>query len=623
MSEITQDRIQLFEQKFSSVQHLRSWCMEFLDIDLPSTHVDPESNSSPAEWMYEAYNTYRNNHGDEGRKQGFIVLSSRDSYKTLTESILSVILMCHFNATIAHMAAIEPQAYKAIQYITTFLTKVKPILQAQGRGIDSQSKRRIQIKDDKSGRVGYVNVIVATIQGANSEHTTVMSIDEIDVMRFPQAYEEAKYIPAYDAETGQFPITIKTSTRKFAFGLMEKELQLAPTTGDKILRWNIIDITERCPEKRHQPQLPKELRYIHPRLPLKNLSKDEWSSLTEAKRGEYESINAYAGCAKCLLLPVCRMRLANRSPDDKGGLFKPIQFTIDQFKTTSPDSAEAQLMCWKPSQAGLIYGRFSESEAPEGNVMTIQQAYERYTGQPGHVDMTIKDLVTIFRAKGVPIYAGVDWGFRHYFAITVSALVGKQWWFLDCHAVAGLEFDQMMALAIEVRDMYKPMKWFVDDSQPMFIKEFKKKKMPCPKFKKDVTGGIEATRKQIMDASGNRHLFVVKHERTDFLIKGFQNHHFKLDAAGLPTLEPDDEEYADVMDSVRYQAQNLHGGKANKVISPNWSDAFEEAKAKAPKNEYQDVLTQKIRNLAIEQASDRAGSSKSKTTFWDFGGNDE
>ena len=195
MSDITQDRIQLFEQKFSSVKHLKDWCLEFLDIDLPSSHVDPDSNSSPAEWMFEAYNTYRNNHGDEGRKQGFIVLSSRDSYKTLTESILSVILMCHFNATIAHMAAIEPQAYKAIQYINTFITKVKPVLAAQGRNIDSQSKRRIQIKEDKSGRVGYVNVIVATVQGANSEHTTVMSIDKIDVMRFPQAYEEAQLKP--------------------------------------------------------------------------------------------------------------------------------------------------------------------------------------------------------------------------------------------------------------------------------------------------------------------------------------------------------------------------------------------------------------------------------------------
>jgi hypothetical protein len=65
-----------------------------------------------------------------------------------------------------------------------------------------------------------------------------------------RAYREAKYIPGFIK--GRFPITIKTSTRKFAFGLMQQEIDEAPKAKEKILQWNIIDVTERCPEERHK-----------------------------------------------------------------------------------------------------------------------------------------------------------------------------------------------------------------------------------------------------------------------------------------------------------------------------------------------------------------------------------
>jgi hypothetical protein len=87
-------------QHFNDAEEMRMWVELYFGIKLPMGHIMPDSNSSPIEWMWEAYNTYKLNKGNE--VPGFIVLSSRDSYKTLTEAMFAVIAMVHFGATVAH-----------------------------------------------------------------------------------------------------------------------------------------------------------------------------------------------------------------------------------------------------------------------------------------------------------------------------------------------------------------------------------------------------------------------------------------------------------------------------------------------------------------------------------------
>jgi hypothetical protein len=230
----------------------------------------------------------------------------------------------------------------------------------------------------------------------------------------------------------------------------------------------------------------------------------------------------------------------------------------------------------------------------------------------------------VMRANGLKFYAGVDWGFRHAFAITVSAMVNGQWWMVDTFSQPGLEYEQMITLAETVRDTFRPVKWYADTSQPMFIKGFNRRKMPCQKFTKDVQGGIECARGQIVDGIGIRRMKIIKHERNEWLIKGFQLHHYKLDSAGKPTLEPDDDIYADVMDSVRYKAQCLFGSKSQGIISPRPSAAEQQSRQTAPQTDsqriYQDWMTQKIHNLATD-----GGTIKSATGGFvaDFGNEEE
>jgi hypothetical protein len=762
---------------FETPEHLRAWCHSFLDIDFPLGSIDPGSNSSPSEWLFEAYKAIQNNEGDI--KPTFVVYSSRDSYKTLSCAALEIIGMVHFNLTIAHMAAIESQSKKTVEYVTTFLKKLKPYLEYHGRSIDSQNTRNLSVVN-KDGDVAYLTIIIATLTGSNSAHTNFMCVDgdsrisiqnpnptskrkllkvtakslfkrlekgqilkalsynhlsdigcfqfkditnwtenkkqlytiktrsgsisateehrffvmgegykelkdiqprdlltaigkktlttlgyeysialdpvvsvekgevkkvydftvednhnyitngflshncvdEVDVVRFPQAYEEAKMIPGM--LKGRFPITVMTSTRKFSFGLMQKEIEAANKNGHPVLHWNIIDITEKCLPPRHKPELPKGIRYIAKRLPLRNISPTEYEALLPERKVDYDQIEAYAGCAECSLLPVCQMRLAHRPDKDLGGLYKPIAFTANQFTKVTPDMAEAQLLCWKPSSSGLIYSRFDESEGE--NVLTLNQAWKSFHGTEPDFQVTLADLIDVFKKKGIRFYVGGDWGYRHAYALEAAAILPSgEFWIFETLAISGLEFEDMIKYAEYFRDKYRPVKWFMDTSQPMFLKAFRKRGMPCKDFKKDVMGGIEAVRGQIVDATNRRRLKVLKTEENQILVDCFNKHHFITDASGNITQTPDDEEYADVGDSMRYLCQNLFepkkklsAGASNPVLLADQEKKRLEMYRNSPEKIYSDALMSKITSLTVETPETAKGTNDTGTVIWDF-----
>lgn len=543
----------------------RNWIKAYLDIDLPFDTIDPDSNSNPIDALWSVYETIRDNKGD--KIPGYIYLSARECYKTLGASILEVMLMLHFKTSIAHMAAIEKQSQKAISYINNFFRKLKPYLDANGWKKISDSKTKIQFTEP-SGREPYITVIICTAAGANSEHVPVMFIDEIDVVRDPKAYEEAKLIPGIDR--GIFPVTVKLSTRKYSFGLMQQELDQAATSGEQIKRWNVLDITERCPESRHKPEEPQQDVYVCRSLPLKTITEEEYEQ--EADKNKWEKVRAFSGCLSCELLPVCKTRLAKRSEKAKGGLFRPIQATINSFKRVSPEMAEAQLLCWKPSTKGLVYPRFEPNEG--GNVISILDAVKLITGEQHIKTADMRHLITSLQQYGYTFYAGLDWGYTHEAAFVIMATAPMGYHFIvDCFAEPGLELSDFVEKCVEYQQRYPISRWFCDQAQPSHIKTLQKAlkqvspSTTCPEFVKDVMGGIEAIRSVIVTTSGTRKLLILNTEPNQKVIHGFKVHHFKLDARGNPTTTPDDEAFADIMDCVRYLGQNLFsGGKRHKIL---------------------------------------------------------
>lgn len=144
---------ELMFQRLGSAEELKNWVMLFFGLDMPIGQVDPDSNSSPIDAMWEIYENILNNKGDE--TPGYIMLSAREAYKTLGASILETILTLHFELTIAHMAAIQAQSAKAVQYINYFFSKIEPLLEISGWVKTSENKSKISFRS-KSGEDVYI-----------------------------------------------------------------------------------------------------------------------------------------------------------------------------------------------------------------------------------------------------------------------------------------------------------------------------------------------------------------------------------------------------------------------------------------------------------------------------------
>ena len=558
----------LMFQPLNSPDDLKDWVMFYLGLDMPIGIVDPDSTSSPIDAMWEIYNAVKNN--DEDAKSKFIMLSCRSGYKTLSSSILETLLMVHFKITIGHMASIKEQSSIAIGYINYFFLKLEPLLTVAGWINKSQNKSQIEFQTPEGESV-YIKVVVCTAAGANSLHTNLFFIDEVDLINNILAYEESSKIPVYSK--GRYPITVRLSTRKFAFGLMAKAVEDAEVKNHKLLRWNIIDIAEKCPTDRHLPDMPKVDRYVAKGLPLRQISPEEYDVLVDIEKKKWELLkDVHAGCASCKLLPVCKTRLADRPDNHVGGLYRPIKSIIGDFEDGTNDMNEAQLMCWRPSAKGLVYPRF-ESSKEKGNLITPEQAYETIVGVKKEKANEL-DLLLAMKNAGVRFIAGVDWGYTHDFVIVIFAMLASgEVWVMDCFSQAGLEFVDQLEVAKGYRDKYGPEKWFCDQAMPSSCVSFTKNGMRSPKFTKDVMGGIEALRSKIVDAFGRRWLKVLHTDANQKVVNTFIKHYFQLDSQGNPTMSPDDTPgIADQADAMRYIAQNMFPVKGTQKPLAVWPE---------------------------------------------------
>lgn len=404
--------------------------------------------------------------------------------------------------------------------------------------------------------------------------------DEIDVVTNPAAYDESKAIPA--GRAGKLPITVLISTRKTAFGLVQKEIDDAEKTGLKIRHFNILDVTQACEPKRHKPDLPK-IKLWSSSEELRHVNEQTYSQMNFKEREGFVELEAFAGCSKCKLFSCCRTRLATHQKS-KSILLKPIPEVIGKFKDWSVETAQSQLLCKKPSSTGLIYGRFDRTR----HILSPAQCYAKVFGElpPNPKEFTKAMLMVAMEERGADWYGGTDWGSTHNFSYVHGFKDGNVLFVTHCISVPELDPDQMLAI-VEPLKKYDPTVW-PDTADPKMNKWFKKKgwryQLKWNKGAGTVVGGIGMVRAKLNPpmSGGVPELYFIhdidEDDMMDLLINHLAEYHWKLDVAGKPSGIPDDKN-DDENDALRYLVMNLFVGAAGLSVG---TDNTEESEAFLP-----------------------------------------
>lgn len=553
-------------------EQLGKWIQTFLGLHFPDCTVAEESNSNPLEMIWEVYDKCRKNSDEDFSR--VMAYASRGGYKTLGASALEVLQVLHLGRNVAHMAAVFDQSKKSQEYVRDFFAK--PYIRDFRVG---QNVKKIEICRYYNGRTGqsitdaewselapsermlferkynYIQIVLCTMQGANSAHTEFFCVDEVDVVpkQNRPAYEEAKHIP--DPRAGLMPVTLLTSTRKFSYGLVQTEIDNAKESKLQVRHWNIIDITQSCAPERHRPEEPNRTYYVND-SELKHITEGDFQLLDEQTKKKWVPTEGFAGCEKCPLFAACKGRLATHQKS-KSPLLKPIASVIQQFRTASLSAVLTQLLCRQPDESGLIYPKLDYNK----HMKSADEIATMITGEPqSHV--TKSQLLQLLLDKGARFFAGMDFGFTHNFSTVVGAVFGQFAFVFTVIAAPGLELDEKIAMCEPLKPFNPTI--FGDPEAPADIKTFKRKGFNMrewDKYKGSVKAGIEVVRMKLMPAVGSPTLFFLRDDPgCELLFARLKKYHFMTDAAGQISEEPDDED-DDEADALRYFIMNVFAPK--------------------------------------------------------------
>lgn len=203
-------------------------------------------------------------------------------------------------------------------------------------------------------------------------------MDELDIAP-PDAFMEAKSIPS-STKDRKLPITFYTSTRKYSYGLVQKEIDRSFTehTGLQIRHWNFIDVTEKCPTDRHLPEEPKIDIWVNEDI-LSSLSQEDFDKLPETEKKTYEKLEGYSGCLKnCKIFSSCKGRLATKQTSTSP-LLKRIDQTQSNIRKVSLEHAKAQYLCFGPDTKILL----SDGTLKSIRDVSVGESVITHTGKTG------------------------------------------------------------------------------------------------------------------------------------------------------------------------------------------------------------------------------------------------
>ncbi len=579
-SQAQADRRLLLFKICASKEELHDWVYAFLGVDLPDVIVDPRTNCTPLQMVWDVYAHFTQVHTEE-QPSSRLFYANRFGGKTLGMAIAEVLILLHVGNKIIHLAALLEQSEDAQGYLKDFFNlpdlagfmigdnireTVAIHYRPPGGGLCLTRNEWRELPPEQ-GRaykriVGRAVVVAASVKAANGKHGLLLVLDEHDLISNPKILAQAVNIPTplrrLDG-THIMPLTVMVSTRKVAHGPVQDAIDKKEETGLVVKYWNILATTERCPTSRHLPELPRIPIYRSDES-LRAVDPATFDGMTPKDKETFVKDEGYTGClTKCKMFAACRGLLATGPGDSE--FLKPVADTANKFKENTIDGARSELLCLKPSSAGLIYGHLMDLPR---HVISPAQAFHMVFGAPppgGDPTLYSKaDLMNALAQHDGRYGAGQDYGFTHFFA----TVLGYKWGSLGL-VLRNIAYPELNPVRqIEVCEPIKPFapRVYGDTAYPGQIELFSRagyKMMDWNKGKGSVHTGITIVQKKLAPMNGTPELYFVHDVGLDpemgLLIKHMQEYHWTVDAAGRPTDEPD-QKNDDIPDATRYWVMN-------------------------------------------------------------------
>jgi len=480
------------------------------------------------------------------------------SHNTLGMAIAELMVLLHDQRDVVHVGAILSQAKRCYEYQQKFLLndRIKPIVMPPKTPEASRILERTTMERSTfnvSGEKITLEVLPCTLKALNGPHVPLVVVDEIDTVsgESVKAYKEISGM--LDSKRGKRPLRVGISTRKTRYGLMNQAIENAEKQGRNVRRWTAFEFTERCPDSRSGTS---KIELFIDQNSFDVRTRNDYERLATQKQKDYERHEMFEGCLKCPLAPICLGDAKKQS--SKSSMLKSIDELAQKVLSEGPDWAMAQLMNLKPSVEGIIYKEFDERT----HVKTWNQMWLILTGKefPGECDHDI--FIKKCHSMGLQAYAGIDWGWSNPHTLVVFFVDSREnIYVVRCDGQTYISRPAWMHIVKHKwHNNYRIQLYFPDMADPGDAQEMRKMGLPTTtnSEKSNINAGVQVIKKWLRTPGSNEAKIFFAAETCKPIIQEFQLYHFKADAAGNMTDDPDTE-HDHWLDALRYSLINLFG----------------------------------------------------------------
>lgn len=463
-------------------------------LNLATNHVCPE-HTPPGEIWWKFFNLELGNS---------LVAGSRGSGKTNGLALLEHLWMDFDADTILHAGAIESQSEKGYGYFEAFCKL--PHFRDLVAGDVMRSKTKFH-------NGAEVTIVPATPAQLNGPHTRVLLCDETELWK-RASLKEAVSIPM--RRNGRPPLTIHTSSRKYAHGPFEGMIKDHQAKGLNFVRWCVFEIVEQCQPERH-------------------------------KNGAGCRGNPEKGLAPCRLMEDCLFKEIGKDGVEKyvdgpgratlsNGHMNIDDVIVARGQMGADDNTwNSQWMTRRASTEGLIYPQFDADK----HVIPMGE-YEWNTAKP--------------------VYEGGDFGFTNPAAFVFGQLYDEETLII---------FAEMYSSGFtneEWAEKHKELPWWpnlaspchFDPSRPEAIATFRDAGLPADPADNDLEGGYARVR-YLLKPAGHPRPFLFFTENCVQAIDQMQTLHVKQPTTEVDPKEAQQTSEDHATDAVRYLSVGLFG----------------------------------------------------------------